>query len=529
MSRAEAATDGFDELVDWVARSGIQPVDSMHLAAMLEMNGWTDRRAATLGYEDVFQLAAAIYDVTRTQFHHDAGVPEEKVAWWRSIARTVWLYMHGLAFAMPMLLSSFAVLTLQYSFVSYMGFSVQIATAIALGTFASFFVAGGFSQAIARRGLFYISQNLYYLGRRSSVNLLLVGGAVTVLLGLLGGLLMLIVPVLPWSMLGLIALFYFLLTPIWLGTALLYMLQRTQVVLVLFALGIGAVYVQVEVYAVAMIRAQAGGMAVIAAGALLIGILFLLRLERHEDMRTGSGTAMLPQWSQVTRTLAPYFLYGTIYFSLLFADRILAWSVPAEFHPFVIWFIGDYELGLIWALWTLVLPMGAVEVYIHVLFYRINRRRQVTSIERRREFNRRFQRDHLLMSALVSAGGLVSIALIVYLLSWLTATGFLPWNPLGQPVTRMVFFVAAPAYSILTVGLKNSVVLFSLNHPWPCVRAVSTGLVVNVIVGFLASRYGGYHWAVFGLLTGSITFAVVSWREVLRLLSELDYHLMRAT
>src|SRR5207244_1314153 len=42
--------------------------------------------------------------------------------------------------------------------------------------------------------------------------------------------------------------------------------------------------------------------------------------------------------------VAPYFLYGLVYFALLFADRLIAWS--AGHHPLPIWFRSPYEVGL---------------------------------------------------------------------------------------------------------------------------------------------------------------------------------------
>ncbi len=524
---ADTPAADIGELVQWVASTGVHPIDAFHVAAMLEMNGWTDYRAVSLGYEDVFALAETIHAALRTTRYREPGVQEEKVPWYKVIFRTVMLYLRGLVFAAPMVLSSFSVIAIGYSLWSYVGFSTEIATGIALGTFGSFLVAGGFTQAIARRGLFYLSQYQYDLARRASLQLLMVGLAVALVNAVLLAVLMVLIPILPWAILRVAWFYYVVLTITWLGTGLLYMLQKELIVLALVAGGIGLVYVQHELYGVEMMTAQWWAMGAIALGTVIAAIVTMSRLVAAKDTDARIHGVM-PRWSQVSRSLSPYFMYGTVYFALLYTDRILAWSKPETFHPYVIWFLGDYELGLDWALWTLVLPMGLVEIYIHALFRRMSRRQRVFTIDKVTQFNRSFRRDHTLLSGLVLLASALSMILIIVVINFLQRIGALPVDPLEQEITRFVFYIAAPAYSLVTVGLQNALVLFSLNDPWPAVRACSWSLVGDLIVGFLGSRYGGHQWAVLGLLTGAILFAVLSTRAVFHVLDHLDLSLMRS-
>ncbi|MBW9234278.1 hypothetical protein JQK62_18805, partial [Leptospira santarosai] len=62
-------------------------------------------------------------------------------------------------------------------------------------------------------------------------------------------------------------------------------------------------------------------------------------------------------------------LYGFLYFSFLFVDRVNAWSKNEEFMPYVIWFRGQYELGLDFALLTIIIPMGVCEVVVNRLMF----------------------------------------------------------------------------------------------------------------------------------------------------------------
>lgn len=523
----EPAVSSLDDLNQWLATADLGPLDATHLAAILEMNGWTDRRAVSLGYEDVFALAEAVYPKLYASVQSQSAAPSDIAPWHVRTFRVVRLYLRGLVFALPMVLSSLSVLTLKYSVWSYVGFSTEIATGIALGTFASFLLAGGFTQAIARRGLFYLSQNQPALARRSSLQLLIIGFLVVIaslLLGLAG---FVLVPLLPWPILRISIVYGFLLSAIWLGTALLYMLQQELIILPLIAAGIGLVYWQFEWLNMPMVQAHVLAMTTIAAGSILIALHQMQRLAGRRDFEGQNIKGLLPRWSQTSRSLAPYFIFGVLYFSLLFADRLVAWSVPGEFHPYIIWFLGDYELGLDWALWTLVLPIGLAEVHIHALFRRISARQPSAKADSLSSFNRRFRYEHLYITLLILAFGIISMVLLVFLIGELYRYGLLEASPLSNPVTRLVFFGAAPAYGMIAAGLLNSLILFSLNVPWPVVTAVLWSLAADLLAGFLASRYGGYQWAVLGLLAGAAIFAALSFRAAYRVLGRLDYYLMR--
>lgn len=527
MKEAMVATERPTTLVglrNWLLGLNVIPIDSLHVAALLEMDGWTDRRAVGLGYEDLFDLGQALFGEVRSSVQVEAPPDRERKSFLSRLYQGLAIYLRGLVFAMPMVVSSLSVLTLRYSLWSYMDFSTEIATAIALGTFLSFLVAGGFTQAIARRGLFYLSQDQFALVRRSSIQLMGVAVLFAVGVGAVAGLFLWLVPVLPWSIVKVAGLYYSMLTLLWLGAALLYMMQRELVLLGLIAGGILMVYVEVEIYRLPVMFAQVVAMAVVVTLALTIGFAALWWLERTKEKSRYQFTA---RWSQISRTLAPYFLYGMLYFGLLFSDRLMAWSVPGEFHPYLIWFLGDYELGLDWALWTLVLPIGLAEVYIHAVFRRIHQRQQVTTQAGLERFNRRFRREHVLQAGLVVVGGLASLVLVRAGMEALVQAGLLPFDPLGDPRTRLVFYLAAPSYSIVAVGLLNALVLFSLSEPWPAVRACAWSLAGNLVVGFLASRYGGHEWAVLGLVTGALLFAGLTGRTIWDVLGRLDYYLMR--
>lgn len=528
MSQAAAtAATPIADLVRLVTSDGVNPLDAAHVATILEYNGWTDQRAARYGYEDVFALAEVVYDQAGIRPPRVRALPEGKQAWYVRLLHVLRLYLRGLSFAAPMLVSSASVLALRYSLWSYVDFSTEIATAIALATFASFLVAGGFTQSIARRGLFYISQDQYGLARSSSLRLVLAGFGMLGLVAVGMVLFVLLIPILPWRMISTTLLYFVPLTSIWLGVCLLYMLNREPTILGLIAFGIGLVYFLYEVMGMPMMTAQVIGMFAVAAASFILAIFLMHFLERFNVSEFGQR--VFTRQSQVGYSLAPFFIYGIAYFALTFVDRVMAWSRPQEFHPYFLWFLGDYELGIDWALWTLILPMGIVEVYIDGLFRRLKQRADRYTVDDIGAFRRPFRREHLRTSFTVLLAGLFGILLILWVMSLLVRHGLINSWPLADPRTRFVFFMAAPAFSIITVGLHNVLVLFSLNEPWAAARACGIAVLCDTAVGFLASRYLTYSWAVVGLVVGAVLFALLTSREALRVLERLDYFMVRGT
>ncbi len=530
MSRAPRVADSgdsvdFQSLRRQISESGSHPLDVSHVAAMLELSGITDRRAVSLGYDDVFDLAQALYESLSTDMRWETVLADDGDPWYKRFFQTIRLYLRGLSFAAPMILSSASVLALRFSLWSYVDFSTEIATAIALATFGSFLVTGGFTQAIARRGLFYITQEQWRLARISTARLLLMGVYAIVLTVLLVIIFVAIIPILPWPIVGYTFLYFLPMSFIWLGTGLLYMLDWEPVILVLISFGIGMVYYFFDIRKVPMMYAQAISMWIIAVISFLLAFVLFRRLERRNPKEMEQSHRM--RWSQATRSLMPFFIYGVAYFALNFADRVMAWSRPEEFHPYFIWFRGDYELGLDWALWCLFVPMGIVEIYIVGMFRRIQRLGKHVNVANIPAFNRGFQLYHLRTMILVLVSGFASIPGLVWLAKWLFQLGLLYFDPMDNPITRFVFLVGSPSFSIIAAGLQGSLVLFSLNEPWVATRAAGSALLLNIIVGFLASRYVAYWWAVWGLAVGSLVFTGLITVQAMRVLGRLDFHLMR--
>jgi hypothetical protein len=65
-------------------------------------------------------------------------------------------------------------------------------------------------------------------------------------------------------------------------------------------------------------------------------------------------------------------------------------------------------------------------------------------------------------------------------------------------------------YLLLAIGLANALALFSLNRPWTAVKALTAGLVVNLIVGQVLSHMFSPYFAAAGLVAGGLVLTVQS-------------------
>jgi hypothetical protein len=472
-------------LVTEITDSGAAPLDPLHAAALLEARGWTDQRANEYAFADVFALGSAVYARSSLEDREigRAAPPEERGM--RRALSVMRSYLRGMTFALPMILLSMSVVVLHFSTVSYIRFSTAIATAIGMGTIGSFLVTGGFSQALAHEGLFYISQELYSLAHHYSRRVIASGFLAALIGWILGVLLNEAFQIFPLWMVGVATLFYWL----W-----------------------------------PMMLSQAVALFVTDVGVFSAAAYYFDRLETHED--TSIALEFRRRWSAILQVIRPYFAYGAIYFAFLFMDRLVAWSAPATYHPYVLWYQNSYELGLDWSLWTFILPMGLIEVYVDTLFRRIEARRHMQTVNDIQAFNSQFVREHRRVTLWVAVTGLLTALVVVLVLQLLSQLGILA-DPLNDPITRSTFLFAAPSYMLIAVALQNTLVPFSVNMVEGAVRAATWALAVDLVIGFIFSRTIGYQWAVIGLLAGAIMFAVLSVRTARKVIYRLDFNLIR--
>ena len=525
MSTSKSNKPTLNDLLDTVLRRHTQPENVDEMTALLESMGWSDARARLLyGFSDVFELAAALWTLydDDVQYHSHEELPTSSVP--GTLMSYVRQFVRGMIFAFPMLLSIVSMLTLHFSLWSYEYVSEKYATAIAIGTILSFVSVGGFMQSIARRAFFYIFQGYYYMARRATFRFIRVGVTFSLSFSVLLYILDVLFPVLPYGMLTVSIAFYLVLNAIWLSVTTMYILKSEFIFTGLLAFGIGLVYVLFVLFHLNILAAQLMAMVVVAGLSILIVMYLFRRAERREDKGI---RAKLPRTGVTVFSVSPYFIYGTLYFLLLFTDRVMAWTTYNPFTTYVIWFRGDYEIGLDFALVMLLVPMGVSEVLVSRMMNAVGfSQRQFRAVESpvmSRSYLRNFWYGYAIM-------GVVSVLCAIadyFAVQWLVDAHH---NTIGKqvimtPVTNYVFVLGLISYTILGAALLNAVIMFSLSRPDAVIRPLAFGVIANFVAGFLASRWFAYYAAVWGLLVGVTIFLILTTISVRKVLLQMDYHL----
>lgn len=520
-----------DELLKMVFDKHLQPEDTYEIAALLESFGWNDERAAEVfGVEDVFELADILWQRTQQKVRFTPFARVRQYGLTEIVMELTRHFLRGVIFALPMALSVLSMLTLRFSLWSYENLSVELATSIGIGTILSFVTVGGFTQAIARRGFFYIIQGYYNMARRVTFYFIFLGFVLCLVVSACLYLFNMVIEVLPFDLLTVTLLYYFFLNSIWLSVTVMYILKKELTFTGLILFGIGIVYVITRIYGIEkIIVAQIIALLIVSIVSIGLVIYYFKKAEAQGE----KGIApKMPKMSVTMYSTIPYFIYGMLYFGFLYADRVISWSTHApEGMPFFILFRGYYELGLDFALLVLILPMGMSEVILNKLMVDIQASQQAFWGYEADKMNRMYVRQYWKRVLLISGITLLS-AIAIYVLTRYVTTHF-PSN-LGRalitdPITKSVFFWSLIAYSFIAVALMNAVIMFSLSQPKLAIQSIWTSFLLDIVVGFLSSRWWGYEYAVIGLVAGSLVFVVVSTMNVLRIFRKLDYYLYVAS
>lgn len=515
-----------EELISEVLKRRARPEDKLEVAATLESIGWNDKMANDhFGVRDVFELADDCWAAMQNKILFAPAAKVEKLGPVQYFIKVVRSFLRGTIFAWPMAISIAAMLTLRFSLWSYENLSLRDATSISIGTLFSFMVVGGFTQAIARRGFLYVGQGHYQIARRVTYQFVRLGAYVSLGVAFLFILVSRLFIIYPWDMTFIIVLYFLFLSGIWLSVTVMYMLQKELAFTGLITAGIGLVYILFRIVKLDIIVSQIIAVAIVTVASIILAIYFFLKAE----MQMEKGIApVLPRFSILLYTSLPYFIYGFAYFAFLGIDRLIAWSTNSIYMPYIVWFRGEYELGLDFALLVLIVPMGLLEVVVNEIMANLLADQKNYQGSDTQAMNRqylRFYRKRFLLVALLVA---VNAVALYYAVKLLNPMDIVRADVFSNPVTYFVFVLAIVGYAILAMGLMNSLILFSLAQPKLVYVPMLYGLVTNVFTGFLLSRWVDYSYAVIGLVTGAVVFLFLTTRNVRRVLTNLDYYLYAA-
>jgi len=514
-----------DDLGRRVVETVGMPKDAWEIAAQLEVMGMRDSDARTgYGVRDLFDLARAIERRFRAGAYGFALEGEDPrpraLPWLRFLRR----YIAGIAFALPMAMQAAAMLLWGYGIWGAIDLELAQGSAIALGFIGSYIAVGGFTQAIVRRGLFYIYQQEEGLARWTALRGFGIALRVTLALLVPALLINLLFGLLPWTMVLIASLFYAGLTVLWLAWALLYLVHHTELMLAVTAVALAAVIAVAKLGGAPPLVANGIGVAVADLLSVAAALFFLNRMAR----RRGNVEAVNPpRLAVLVFSTSRYFVYGLLFNAFLFTDRVIAWTTPVgrdDFPPYPFWLNVRYELAMDLALVVVIVMGGFVQYAIeHFSEKLIPHEKRVRSDEREHFVHDQLD-AHRRRSWQLALTALIALAAAWLLISALQQVDNRRLHEvLTAPVTMRVFVAAAAAYTVFMFAVRNVLLLLTLAAVDSAVRSVAFALVANIAVGFVCSRAIGYWAAVAGLIAGAIVMAIVAARETRRILEQLDY------
>lgn len=499
------------------------PKDRWEIAAQLEVMGLRDVDARSeYGARDLFDLAGRIYgwyEQGRFRSSLEGEDPEPRVS---PVGRFLKNYATGLTFSLPMALQAVAMLAWGYGVWGAIDMDLRIGTAIALGFIVSYIVTGGFMQTIVRRGLFYVYQQEPSLARWTALRSWAIALRVVVALLVPALLLNALFGLLPWSMVLTASAYYVALSILWLNWALIYLVRKTWLFLLTTAIALAAVLAAAKLFGATPLIANAVGLFVADSLSFALALLHLNRLS------TARKLVNPPRLTILVYTTSRFFLYGLLYNTFLFADRIIAWTSATgrkDFPPYGFWLNVRYELGMDLALIVVMLLSGVVEHaaqrFSELLVPQEKRVRSVDATH----FTGAAGDAHRQRVLVLAGASIPAVVLAIAVTMALRNAPSLPiYGALMTTTTMSVFAIAVVAYVIFMFALQNVLMLLTLSRVELVARSVAIALAVNVAVGFVCSRALHYSYAAFGLLAGAVTLVYFTSRSMKHVLSELDYH-----
>ena len=479
-----------------------EPLDERDLTTRLEAEGITDSVAASeFGFTSARHMAEEWLPRVLT-YGPVVEAPAAQTKWFRE-------YLDGVAFSLPLLCACVATL--------WLGFALwggdmpnEDAVAVGLGAVASFLLTGGATQALVRRGLFLSTTKQPELCLRV-VRYWIKSGLVTVIAGALG----LAAASEYWQWLPLrvnliAASFSIALGTFWLGGAALYVLRCGSATVLIHLAGICLVWTLHIALGTSLITSQLVSILACAAASVVSS------LRRLGASASQTAAAPIPwNWAHELYLVWPYFVYGVLYYLLLFSDRLVSWTADTYATPLSVQFRGDYETALNVGLLLFVFLAGWAHCGTAVFYSRMTASLQRHTVRSVASFRSEFMRYY--------ARQLVVVALLASGASILSYFGAQAAGLLAGDVAPFICAWSLAGFAMLAAGLWNVNLLFALSNPSGAVTCATLGCLANLIAGYLLSRLGGYEHSAQGFYLGTTIFAVSSGVFVIRAFQRLDY------
>lgn len=520
----------FEQLVEKVFELIDNPLSNWAVAATIESLGVRDIDAKTdYGFDSVFDLADEVLKAIKKKIaDRFVGEQHKEKIKLGDFASSSWLFLKyygaGLVFSLPMLSQIVAILIFEYALWAWFKFNETQATMVAIGTIASFAVTGGYIQVFGRLISKYKGEENYYLTWKAAQRTLMAALPVVVGFAALAFIINLVLPFYPTRMIVIAIVYYLLISLMLLTAAILFASAQRAIILFGILFGTVVVIFCMEFLSMGIYFSQWVGL---ASATLVLGLYVWVYFKfKIRSLRQQLFKQSLPNSEVSFFNNYRYFVYGFCYFTFLFVDRIMAWSTGNPPPPYIVWFNTPYELGMDWALISLIITVAILEFSIQLFSKKLIPAQKKSPITKIKFFNSYFGRFYFLQILLFVVVSIVSVVATYYgVLSLRVFEDQIPEikDFFANPVTFKVFWMGAIGYIFLIYGLMNSLFFFTLNRPEFVMYSIVPSLIVNGVVGYVCSRVISYEYATIGLIAGALTFAMITGLIARQFFKHLDY------
>jgi hypothetical protein len=526
-----------EELLRNNAKGPSRAINAREVAALLESFGYSDRSVKEVGSPNIFSFAEDLFFRVQPEAKSEQKESEQKeseqkeseqkeseqkeseqkesdtperFSLWGEISWGIRKFSFGLAYAVPWM----ALLALEYLRPNALDVPPELGGALSLALITSLITTGGFIQMISRSGSFYYALKEPVLARSTCMSLLNAGLTSSLLLGSLGMIIGAYFGLFAGHYLMLAAVNYVSLSLLWMFCSVLSVEGLGWCVPLVFLLSgflCGLIKILAKTGNTILLTIWPVTAVLCALGCVLVGF------HRAEKNFSGSRKGARPRFGVLAISLAPFYLYGTLYFSFLFADRLAAGSAVPWTSGLSFGIDPAYKSGMDLVLLAFLITAAVVE-YLSDSFLRFWRRLAAELPQAKGEelivsLRRRHWKTILVI---------FTMFIVFSLGAWLAFSHVS--GATHSPRLLQTAALGGLGYLMLSMALLEIVILASINATSLALTAIAFGLGVNMIAGYGLSHYWGVQYAAAGLLAGS---TVVLWkcnaavREVLR---RPDYH-----
>jgi hypothetical protein len=429
-------------------------------------------------------------------------------------------YTLGLLHLLPVFIQIATIILFGYSLWTWVGFNPIQSTAVVLGVIIGLVSTGGYVQVIGKQASFYWNFQDYEMVRRT-INFMHKVGILTIFAVL--GLILLVnffFHLYPAQVLVIIFIYAFLIGTLLLMIAPFHTIKQRWVITVAIMTGTTTALFLKNFTDLTIYQTHWIGIAIVIVIAKLFLFIFFQNFNTHRTQSVNT-TLKIPV---LLYHNYQYFFYGLVLYGFFFIDRILAWSSGINGNlPFLIYFENDYELGMDLAILIFLLLAGVLEYAIasFTSFMDVNQKK--TDHNSPELFNSKIRSMYWEQVSVLFITSLLAFAAVFIIInaSWGFTSQF---HYAINPLSLKVCVIGGLGYILLAWGMLNSLYLFTLGQTLQPLRSILYAALLNIIVGFLLSRFVGYEYSVVGMLCGAGLFAFLTVRATHAYFKNLDYY-----